>query len=120
MDAIPKFLASAFVIIVAVFIGLSLIICGSSVVSARTFYSNTVDAISAVEPTREDAIIQECTILAEENGYTLKTEKVVADGGQYYYEVVLEYAFVAPFFGQPQTGTVSGYAYPGTHVNLSR
>lgn len=118
MDSIPKFITSAFVIIIAVFIGISLIIAGSSVVSARTFYSGVADAIGSVDAVYEEDIIEECTLLAKENGYALKTEKTVTDS-EYYYEVILEYQFAAPFFGTVHTGTVSGYVYPGTHLNVS-
>ena len=119
MDAIPKFLASAYVTILAVFIGISLIICGTSVVSARTFYSNVSDAISSVGPAYEKDMIDECASLAQENGYVLNTKRVNTSAGSYYYELVLEYKFAAPFFGDVHTGTVSGYVYPGTHTNVS-
>lgn len=117
MDAIPKFIASAFVTIMAIFIGLSLIMCGMSVSSARTYYSSVADAISSVDAVHEDAMIEECTLLAEQNGYILKTEKKSTIDDKYYYELILEYEFAAPFFGTFQNGTVSGYVYPGSHVN---
>ena len=116
MDTIPKFIASAFVIITAVVVGISLLMCGTSVVSARSFYSNVSDAIGSVNEVSEDSIIDECKTLAAENGYVLKAEKVVSEDSQYYYELVLEYSFVVPFFDKLQTGTVSGYVYPGTHL----
>ena len=119
MEAIPKFLASAFVIIFAVVIGISLLLCGSSIVSARNFYTNVADAIGSVEEVYEDDVIAECSLLAEENGYVLKTEKAMTEDSKYFYKVVLEYKFIAPFFGKAQTGTVSGYVYPGVHVNVS-
>lgn len=115
MDTIPKFLASVFVIIIAVYIGISLLICGTSIVSARSFYSNASDAISSVDTMYEESIIEECKTLAAKNGYVLEAEKIVTVEGQYYYELILKYNFVAPFFGKTQTGTVSGYVYPGTH-----
>lgn len=117
MDSIPKFLASAYIIILAVFIAISLFMCGSSVVSAQTFYSNVADSISAVDADHEELMIKECSLLALEQGYVLKTEKK-ATSGSYYYELVLEYDFVVPVFGVKQVATVSGYVYPGTHVNV--
>lgn len=119
MDSIPKFLASAFVTIMAVFIGLSLIMCGMSVTSAKTYYSSVADAISSVDSAHEEAMIEECTLLAEQNGYVLTTEKKITSDNKYYYELVLEYEFAAPFFGTFRNGTVSGYVYPGSHINTN-
>ena len=119
MDIIPKFLASAFVIMLAVFMGISLIISGSSVVSARSFYSNVADMISSVDEEHEANMIRECSLLAEENGYVLTTNKIVSEDDQYYYEMVLKYKIVAPFFGAVQEATVSGYIYPGMHINTA-
>lgn len=120
MDTFPKFLASAFVVIVAVFIALSLIISGVSVVSAKSFYSNVADSIGAMDAEHEDFMIEECKVLAQENGYTLHVEKKDTGDNGYYYELKLEYSFVAPFFSQINTGTVSGYVYPGAYVRVSR
>ncbi len=115
MEVIPKFMASMFVIIIAVFVGMSLLVCGTSVESARTFHADAANAISAVDVVHEANAIEECKWLAEQQGYTLNVEKITTNGGSYYYELVLEYQFIAPFFGKPQSGTVSGYAYPGAH-----
>ena len=119
MDTIPKFVASAFIIVIAVVVGMSLLICGSSVVSARSFYSNTVDAIGSVDALYEESVIEECKTLAAENGYVLTAEKVLTTGGQYYYELVLEYSVVAPFFGKVHKATISGHACPAVHLQLT-
>lgn len=117
MDAIPKFLTSALVIIFAVFIGVSLIICGTSMVSARSFYSDVSGAIASADNSYEERMIEECITLAEQNGYILTAEKKPIGEDEYYYSVVLEYKLIAPFFGSALSGTVSGYVYPGTHVS---
>lgn len=119
MDTIPKFMASAFVIIIAVVLGISLLICGTSIVSARSFYSNVADAIGSVDVLYEESIIEECKTLAAENGYVLTVEKVSTTGGQYYYELDLEYRVVAPLFGKAHTATISGHACPAVHLQLT-
>lgn len=117
MDIFPKFIASMFVIIMAVYLGISMVICGISVVSARTFYTSVSDFVESASAEDEAIVIEECKMLAENNGYTLTTEKKTTSDSRYYYDFSLDYTFVMPIFNKPITGTVHGSVYPQMHYN---
>lgn len=117
MDTFPRFLASVFVIVMAAYIGVSLVICGVSVVSAKTFHNSVADFIGSVDESDEEIVIDECEALAKNNGYTLKTEKCVTSENRYYYDLTLEYALGVPFFGKIIDAEVGGSVYPQIHYS---
>ena len=118
MDIFPKFIASLLVIILAAYIGMSMVMCGISVVSARTFYTSTADFIESVDTVHESAVIDECKMLAEKNGYTLVVDKKEVSGAQYYYGVTLKYRFPVPFLDEIIDAKVEGNVYPKAHFNI--